>query len=93
MKYLQEESRFYVPGAPGEEDIAEITFSRAGDHLAIIDHTYVNINYRGQGIGEHLVEMVVELMRKEKREIIPLCPFAKKEFERVSSYQDIWHRP
>lgn len=91
MKYLKENERYYVPGAPGEEDIAEIAFSRAGDHLAIIDHTFVNINYRGEGIGERLVRMVVDDMRAEGRKIIPLCPFAKKEFEKTPEYADIWH--
>lgn len=91
MKYVQDEKLFFVPGEPGKPNIAEIEFSRAGDHLAIIDHTFVDINYRGEGIGEHLVRMVVDQMRKEGRKIIPLCPFAKKEFEKTADYADIWH--
>ena len=89
MQYLEEDSRFYIPGANGADDIAEITFSRAGEHLAIIDHTYVDINFRGQGIGEHLVRLVVDKMRLEQRKIIPLCPFAHREFERVADYHDM----
>lgn len=89
MEYLEGENRFYVPGAPGAEDVAEITFSLAGDRLAIIDHTYVDVNFRGQGIGEHLVRLVVDKMRAENRKIIPLCPFAHREFDRVADYNDI----
>ncbi|EFG3869584.1 MULTISPECIES: GNAT family N-acetyltransferase, partial [Enterobacteriaceae] len=32
---------------------------------------------------------VVEKMRREKRKIIPLCPFAKHEFDKTREYDDI----
>jgi uncharacterized protein len=89
MEYLEGENRFYVPGAQGEEDIAEMTFQRQGDDLAIIDHTYVNINYRGQGIADRLFDLVVDKMRKEGRKIVPLCSFAEKQFARKPACQDI----
>lgn len=92
MEYLQEEKRFYIPGADGEDDIAEIVFTRQGDRLATIDHTYVDVNYRGQGIGEHLVRLVVDQMREENRKIVPVCPFALREFTRTAEYEDMWHR-
>lgn len=91
MEYLQEKNRFYVPGAEGQDDIAEVVFSRQGDHLAIINHTYVDVNYRNQGIAEHLIELVVEEMRKEKRKIIPACRFALVMFNRDDCYKDIWY--
>jgi predicted GNAT family acetyltransferase len=31
----------------------------------------------------------VEKARKEGKKIIPLCPFAKKEFEEKSEYADV----
>lgn len=89
MKYLEDDHRFYIPGADGGEDIAEIVFTRQGNDLATIDKTYVDINYRHEGIAEHLVQLVVEKMRTEHRKIKPICPYAKKEFERVSDYYDM----
>lgn len=89
MEYLEGENRFYVPSAQGEQDIAEMTFQRQGDNLAIIDHTYVNINYRGQGIADRLFDLVVDKMRKEGRKIVPRCSFAQKQFDRKPSCQDI----
>ena len=44
---------------------------------------------KGQGIGKQLVAKVVEKMRREKRKIIPLCPFAKHEFDKTREYDDI----
>ncbi|NRB03544.1 MAG: N-acetyltransferase, partial [Rhodobacteraceae bacterium] len=34
---------------------AELTYSRAGDHTIIIDHTLAPDAYRGQGVGLALV--------------------------------------
>ena len=37
------------------EDEAEMTFSKAGERLVIIDHTEVPAAFRGQGVGQALV--------------------------------------
>ena len=55
----------------------------------IIEHTDVDESLKGQGIGKQLVAKVVEKMRREKRKIIPLCPFAKHEFDKTREYDDI----
>ncbi|VAU68905.1 putative acyltransferase domain protein [Klebsiella pneumoniae] len=40
-------------------------------------------------MGKQLVAKVVEKMRGENRKIIPLCPFAKHEFDNTREYDDI----
>ncbi|CAI0695583.1 Uncharacterised protein [Serratia quinivorans] len=60
-----------------------------GDKLTIIDHTWVDEVLKGQGVGKKLVALVVAKMRAENRKIIPLCPFAKHEFDTTPEYQDI----
>src|SRR6187200_206988 len=47
----------YVFRAEGAE--AEMTFSKAGEHLIIIDHTEVPDAFRGQGVGLKLVTRAV----------------------------------
>ncbi|MDU6625616.1 MAG: GNAT family N-acetyltransferase [Escherichia coli] len=71
------------------KQIAEIVFVPTGENLAIIEHTDVDESLKGQGIGKQLVAKVVEKMRREKRKIIPLCPFAKHEFDKIREYDDI----
>ncbi|SUX58622.1 Uncharacterised protein [Citrobacter braakii] len=44
---------------------------------------------KGQGVGKLLVAKVVEKMRAENRKVIPLCPFAKHEFDKTREYDDI----
>ncbi len=68
---------------------AEMTYSRAGDDLIIIDHTYVPEELRGRRIGSRLVFRAVEDARRRGFAILPLCPFAKATFERHPAWQDV----
>ena len=56
---------------------------------SIIEHTDVDPSLKGQGVGKQLVAKVVEKMRGENRKIIPLCPFAKHEFDNTREYDGI----
>lgn|SRR5690625_36716 len=77
----------YVARVEGHE--AEMTYSRAGASMIIIDHTEVPDALRGRGVGKALVQRAVEDARAEKRSIIALCPFAKGQFERHPEWQDV----
>jgi len=83
------DSRFYK-NDENENLICEITYSVADSSMISIDRTFVNDDYRGQGIAGQLVDRVVEMAREENKKIIPHCPFAKGMFERNSSlYADV----
>ncbi|MGX7030345.1 GNAT family N-acetyltransferase [Vagococcus zengguangii] len=71
------------------QKMGEITFSIAGDTRLIIDHTFVDPAFRGQKIGDQLVNQVVLKARAEGKKIIPLCPFAKRQFQQHLEYQDV----
>ena len=77
----------YVFRSSGAE--AEMTFSKAGDHLVIIDHTEVPDAFRGQGVGLKLVTRAVEDARAAGKKIIPLCPFANAQFRRHPEWADV----
>ena len=47
IEEAESKGRAYVAGAAK----AEMTYSRAGDKLLIIDHTEVDDSFRGQGSG------------------------------------------
>lgn len=89
MPEIKGDSKSFWVENPAGERIAEVTFVMTGDDLAIIDHTWVDDSLRGQGVGRLLVAAVVNKMRKEHRKIIPLCPFAHKEFDTRPEYADI----
>ena len=69
--------------------LAELTYSRAGDSMIIIDHTDVPDALRGQGVGVRLVERAVADARQNGIRILPLCPFAKAQFQRHRDWQDV----
>jgi predicted GNAT family acetyltransferase len=68
---------------------AELTYSRANDHLIIIDHTGVPDELRGMGVGKALVERAVLDARASGTRIMPLCPFAKAQIARHKEWQDV----
>lgn len=69
--------------------LAEMTFSKAGNTLIIIDHTEISDTLRGKGVGKQLVRAGVEHARQNTLKIIPLCPFAKSVFDRVKEFHDV----
>lgn len=71
---------------------AEMTYSRAGEGLIIIDHTEVPAALRGRKVGERLVRQAIEDARRDRVEIIPLCPFAKAQIGRHPEWQDLLRR-
>ncbi|MGP9819373.1 GNAT family N-acetyltransferase [Salinarimonas sp. NSM] len=77
----------YVVVLDGHE--AEMTYTRAGESLIIIDHTGVPDALRGRGLGLVLVRRAVEDARAAGRRIIPLCPFAKATIERHPEFWDV----
>lgn len=77
----------YVVLVDGHE--AEMTYSRAGATQIIIDHTGVPRELGGRGVGQALVLRAVEDARKEGVKIIPLCPFAKAQFDKHPEWADV----
>lgn len=89
-KLEEDNNRFTV--FDGREEIGEISFVKTGEHLLIIDHTYVDSKWKGHSIGNELVQKVVDYAIANDRKIIPLCPFAKKVFERTPAYSAVYSK-
>lgn len=92
MEIEHEESdskgRYFVR-IEGLPDKAELTYSKAGETMIIIDHTSVPDAFRGQGVGAQLVERVVKDARALGKRIMPLCPFAQSQINRHPHWQDV----
>lgn len=67
----------------------EMSFTWAGQNKFIIDHTEVNPEFGGKGIGRKLVDKAVEFARQNNVKIIPLCPYATNVFRKHSELQDV----
>ena len=75
------------------ERVGEMSYSRAGETLIIIDHTEAYSGHEGQGIGRELVAAGVEYARANGKKILPLCPYAQAQFRRNAAYADVWKNP
>ncbi len=87
-QYSEEDGRFVAKDAEGLE-VGEVTFTRDGDDVLVIDHTGVDPAARGQGVAEELVRQVFEKAKNEGMKVEPVCSYAKKEFERKPEYKEV----
>ncbi len=71
------------------EWIAEMTYRKMGADRIIIDHTEVDDQLKGKGVGKKLVEAGVNFARENNLKIVPQCVFAKKIIDRIPEFQDV----
>jgi len=79
--------QFYIGESPDNVS-AQIEYSINGNVLTILS-TDVSASLQGQGIGQQLVTYAVEFARKNHMKIIPICPYAKKQFEKHPEFNDV----
>ncbi len=71
------------------KEIALMHYIFSGPEKMVIDHTEVNDEYEGKGLGRQLVKSGVEYAREHHIKIVPLCPFAKKIFDITPEFADV----
>ncbi|GEL09829.1 hypothetical protein SAMN05192550_1156 [Flavobacterium glycines] len=87
LEYNEKKGYFYVK--VNDKTEAKMTFVFAGPQKIIIDHTEVNPGNNGKNFGKKMVEKAVEFAREMNLKILPLCPFAKKVFDKTPEYGDV----
>ena len=73
----------------GDNSAGEMKYTWAGPTMFIIDSTHVDDAYRGQNVGRTLLDAVVAFAREKNLKVIPLCPFAKAQFDKDASLRDV----
>jgi len=89
IQHEQSESKGVFFVEENGKRLAEMTYSKAGSTLIIIDHTEVSEELRGKSVGLQLVKAAVDYAREKNIKILPLCPFAKSVFDRKTDYHDV----
>ncbi|MBE7175150.1 MAG: N-acetyltransferase [Mucilaginibacter polytrichastri] len=79
----------YAMARENEKRAGMMTYSIAGEELIIIDHTEVEPEYNGKGIGKQLLYKIVEMAREKNKKIMPLCPFAASVFRKEEDIRDV----
>jgi hypothetical protein len=78
---------FYIDKAG--QRVAEMTYSRTNATMIIIDHTDVDDSLRGEGVGRQLLEALVAWASSTGTKVLPLCPFAKAQFDKDPAIRDV----
>jgi predicted GNAT family acetyltransferase len=69
--------------------VAEMTYSRTNATMVIVDHTEVDESLKGQGVGRQLLDSLVQWARSTGTKVLPLCPYAKAQFDKDPSIRDV----
>jgi uncharacterized protein len=89
IQQINDTRRGYFEAVEDGKQAGKMTYTWAGDSKFIIDHTEVNEEFNGKGVGKKLVMAAVEYARTNNLKIIPLCPFAKIVFDKVEEIHDV----
>lgn len=89
INHRKEENKGAFIATENGAKAGEMTYSKAGDTLIIIDHTEVDSAFGGQGVGKKMVLAAVDFARENNIKILPLCPFAKAAFDKDATIQDV----
>ncbi len=89
MEIKFEENRIYAVDKNGTQ-MGEITYKLLGDDVLIADHTKVEEEFQGEGVGEKLVEALANMSRNDDKKIKAECPFVKATMEKNEAYHDVF---
>jgi predicted GNAT family acetyltransferase len=69
--------------------VGEMHYRMSASDKMIVDHTEVDEEMEGHGIGTQLLEALVGYAREKKIKVIPRCSFAEATFKSMREWQDV----
>jgi len=82
------ESKGIFKAVESGKEAGRMTYSKAGNN-SIIDHTEVNPEFNGKGVGKKMVIEAIKYARENNIKILPLCPFVKSVFDKTPEIRDV----
>ena len=79
--YIYEDNRIYKLD-DNNNLIAEVTFNKISDNTYNINHTFVDDEYTGKGIGTDIVLETIRYLKSRNHNIKSTCTFASKILEK-----------
>lgn len=69
--------------------VGEMSFTRLNEGLIRIDHTHVDEALRGTGASRKLLDATVAWARQRHVKVLPVCSYAKAQFDKDASLADV----
>ncbi|WP_231426746.1 GNAT family N-acetyltransferase [Pedobacter sp. Leaf250] len=89
INQVNNEKNGYFEANEKNVEAGKMSYVWAGEHKIIIDHTEVNPEFSGKGVGKKLLMAIVNNARENNIKILPLCPFAKSVFDKNEELSDV----
>lgn len=89
IKNSNSEARGIFTAVDDEKRAGEMTYSIKDEKNVVIEHTEVDPEYQGKGVGKKLVEEAANFARKNNLKITPECTYARKVMEKSNKYDDV----
>ena len=71
-----------------EDKVAFVEYIRAENKM-YLTHTEVPSELGGKGIASKMVGKVLEIIKKEDRKLVPLCPFVASYLKKHPEWQEM----
>ena len=66
----------------GDELAGEIRYTLRDDGKLVLVHTEIDPGHKGEGLGNVLVQGVLDDLRERRIEYVPICPFVRAYLRR-----------
>ncbi|OYQ46804.1 GNAT family N-acetyltransferase [Flavobacterium cyanobacteriorum] len=87
IKHFDDGKKGHWKAIENSTEAGIMTYVWAGGDKFIIEHTIGNPDFKG--VGMKLLDKAVAYARENNKKIVPLCPFAKKMFDRKEDIRDV----
>jgi predicted GNAT family acetyltransferase len=87
LEGTSENGRYVHTFPDGSE--AEMTYVSHSPGVVTITHTYTPPRHRGQGVAAVLVRRAVQDFRKAGMQVIPVCWYAREQFEAHPEWKEL----
>lgn len=87
IEHYDDGKKGHFKAVEGDVQAGIMTYVWAGDGKFIIDHTVGNPDFKG--VGRKMLDAAVAFARDKNLKVIPLCPFAKKMFDKTEEIKDV----
>lgn len=83
------DSKGYFAATDGEKEAGRMTYTMAGTDRMIIDHTEVHESFAGKNVGKQMLLELYVYAKQNHLKVIPLCPFARQMFNKLTELRDV----